>query len=57
MDNNKDFTIRDLLSELKRKTKLSNVLKREGNIYLPPKQDSTQKLLRSILLGTKLYVN
>ena len=56
MNSNKDFTIRDLSANLKCKTELYNVLAREGNIYLPSKQDSTQKFLRSILLGTKLYV-
>ena len=29
---------------------------REGNIYLPSKQDSTQQFLRSIMLGVKQYV-
>ena len=43
-------------AKFKSKSELYNVLTREGNIYLPPKQDSTQKFLRSIMLGNKLYI-
>ena len=35
---------------------VSFIIIQEGGIYLIPKQDSTQKFLRSRLLGKKLYV-
>ena len=56
MEASLDLTVNDLTAKFKSKSKLYNVLVREGGIYLPPKQDSTQKFLRSILLGAKLYV-
>ena len=55
MDNNKDFTIRDLSAQLKSKTELYNVLTSEA-IFICPKQDSTQKFMWSILLEAKVYV-
>ena len=48
--------LNDLDVKCKSKTELYNVLLREGNIYLPPKQDATQKYLRELLLGKKSYV-
>ena len=56
MEMNNDLTINDLSVKFKSKTELYKVLVQEGSIYLPPKQDSTQKILRSIMLGSKLYV-
>ena len=53
---NNDLTINDLSVKFKSKTELYNVLVHEGSIYLPPKQDTTQIFLRSIMLGSKLYV-
>ena len=56
MEASLDLTVNDLAAKFRSKSELYNVLAREGGIYLPPKQDSTQKFLRSILLGAKLYV-
>ena len=56
MEINNELTVNDLSAKFKSKTELYNVLTREGNIYLPPKQDSTQQFLRSIMLGVKHYV-
>ena len=56
MERNHNLTVNELSAKFKSKSELYNVLTREGNIYLPPKKDSTQKFLRSIMLGTKLYV-
>ena len=56
MDQSDLFTVNDLSVKFKSKLELINVLSREGNIYLPPKRDVTQKYLRSLLHGEKLYV-
>ena len=56
MERNNELTVSDLSAKFKSKTELYNLLAREGNIYLPPKQDSSKKFLRSIMLGSKLYV-
>ena len=56
MDQRESFTILDLASKWRSKTELYNMLAREGNIYLPPKQDATQKFLRDILMGKKRYI-
>ena len=56
MDSSDLFTVNDLAVKWKSKIELFNVLTREGDIYLPPKQDATQKYLRDVLLGNKLYV-
>ena len=56
MDQSALFTVNDLSVKFKSKWDLINVLSREGNIYLPPKRDVTQKYLRSLLHGEKLYV-
>ena len=53
---NSNLPVNDISAKLKNKTELYNVLTREGDIFLPPKQDSTQKFLRDIMLGNKLYV-
>ena len=50
------FTVNDLATKFKAKSELINVLSREGNIYLPPKRDITQKYLRKLLHGEKLYI-
>ena len=54
---NNNLTVNDLSVKFKSKIELYNVLTREGDVYLPPKQDSTQKFLRDIMLGNKLYLN
>ena len=38
------------------KTELYNLLIRNGKIYLPPKQDTTQKFLRELIQGKKLHL-
>ena len=55
MNNNKDFTIRDLSTKLKSKAEFYICWKGRQHLF-PPKQHSTQKFLRNKLLGTKLYV-
>ena len=50
---NNNLTVNDLSVKFKSKIELYNVLTREGDVYLPPKQDSTQKSLRDIMLGNK----
>ena len=57
MDQVENFTVSELAVKCKSKTELYNLLAREGKIYLPPKQDSTQSYLRDIMLGEKLYLN
>ena len=56
MDLDQILTVNDLSVKFKSKIELYNLLTREGNIYLPPKQESTQKYLREIMLGNKLFV-
>ena len=56
MENINNLTVNDLSVKFKSKIELYNLLTREGDIYLPPKQDSTQKFLREIMLGDKLYI-
>ena len=56
MDQSDLFTVNDLPVKFKSKLELINVLSREGNIYLLPKRDATQKYLRRLLHGEKLYV-
>ena len=46
----------DLAAKCKSKLELYNVLIRDGGIYLLPKQEATQKYLRSIINGTKNYL-
>ena len=56
MDIDHCMTVNDLSSKFKSKVELYNLLKREGDIYLPPKQDLTKKFLRDVMLGNKLNV-
>ena len=49
-------TVKDLASKFKVKSELINVLSREGNVYLYPKRDVTQKYLRKLLRKEKLYI-
>ena len=56
MEQDQVMTVADLSAKFKSKIELYNVLVREGNIYLPPKKDVTQKFLREIMMGKKLYV-
>ena len=46
MEINNKLAVNNLLAKFKSKTELYNVLTREGNIYLPPKQDSTQQFFK-----------
>ena len=50
------LTVNDLVAKFKSKSELYNLLTREGECYISPKQYSTQKYLRDVLLGKKLYV-
>ena len=50
------MTVNDLASKFRAKSELINILLREGKVYLPPKRDVTQKYLRKLLRGEKLYV-
>ena len=56
MEVSNTFTVNDIAIKWKSKSELYNVLMREGNIYLPPKQDATQKYLRALMLGKKQYI-
>ena len=56
MERKENIIVNDLAAKFKSKTKLHNVLTREGDIYLPPKPDSTQKFLREVMNGSKLYI-
>ena len=56
MERRDKITVSDLAAKFKSKAELYNILKREGEIYLPPKQDSTQKFLREVMSGRKLYI-
>ena len=53
MEDNDEFTMNDLASKWRSKTKLYNILSRDGQLYLPPLQDATQKILRSLMLVHK----
>ena len=57
MEMHSNLTVNDLSVKFKSKTELYNMLTREGDLYLPPKQNSTQRFLRDIMLGKKLYLN
>ena len=50
------FTVKHLAAKCKSKTELYNLLIRDGKIYLPPKQDATQKYLRELIQGKKLHL-
>ena len=41
MESLRSLTVNDLSTKLKSKAEVYNLLKREGGIYLPPKQYST----------------
>jgi len=56
MQDQQDFTILDLASKWKSKMEFYNMLTREGGWYLPPAQDCTQKYLREVIVGEKLYL-
>ena len=56
MEIDSSFTIRDLPSKCRSKTELYNMLVRECQIYLPPKQEATQRFLRDVMMGKKDYV-
>ena len=56
MEQQFDFTVSDLASKWRSKTELYNVLTREGDLYLPPIKDWTQKFIRSLMRGEKEYV-
>ena len=54
MERRVHLTVNDLAAKFKSKSELYNLLTREGECYLPPKQYSTQKYLRDVLLGKKV---
>ena len=56
MQNINNLIVNDLSVKFKTKIELYNLLTRDGAIYLPSKQDSTQKFLRDFILGDKLYI-
>ena len=56
MEFSNTLTVNDIAIKWKSKAEQYNVLMREGNIYLPPKQDATQKYWRALMLGKKLYI-
>ena len=56
MERDTDFTIIDLAAKCRSKSEVYHILATEGGVYLPPMQDATQKYLRDILRGNKLYV-
>ena len=56
MESSSGFTANDCAAKFKAKSELINVLSREGNIYLLPQRDVTQKYLRKLLHGEKLYI-
>ena len=56
MERRFNITVSYLAAKFKSKTELYNILTREGEIYLPPNEDLTQKLLREIMDGRKLYI-
>ena len=51
MESIHNISVYDLSMKLRRKIELYNLFTREGDIYVPPKQDSTQKFLREVMLG------
>ena len=56
MEDNYSFTENDIYVKCKSKSKLYSLLSREGDIYLPLKQDATNKYLRDLTMGKKLHV-
>ena len=56
MEASSSFTIKYLAVKCKSKTEIYNILIRDGNIYLPPKQDTTQKYLRDLIQVKKLHL-
>ena len=56
MERDTDFTIIDLAAKCRSKSEIYRILATEGGVYLPPMQDATQKYLRDVLRGNKLYV-
>ena len=54
MESSSSFTIKNLAVKCKSKTEIYNLLIRDGNIYLPPKQDATQNYFRDLIQGKKL---
>ena len=56
MEVGNSFTIKDLSSKCKSKAELYNMLVRDGQLYLPPKQEATQRFLRDVMMGKKSYI-
>ena len=56
MDRVTDFSINDLAAKCRSKSEVYQILATEGGVYLPPMQDATQKYLRDLLRGHKLYI-
>ena len=57
MEESDIFTVNDLSVKWKSKSELYNVLIREGNIYLPSKQDATQYIYVSYHLKRRNILN
>ena len=55
MERRVHLTVNDLAAKFKSMSELYNLLTRDDECYLPPKQYSTQKYLRDVLLAKKLY--
>ena len=44
MESTNALTVNDIAAKWKSKTELYNLLIREGNVYLPPKQDAKESI-------------
>ena len=56
MENFEEFTINDIATKCRSKKEMYNVLTREGQLYLPPEKDATQKFQRSLMQGDKMWI-
>ena len=51
-----EYSVYELSIKWRSKNEFYNVLARDGNIYLPPLHEATQKYLRAIMNGDKKYL-
>jgi len=56
MNQEQPFIVNDLATKSRSKTEFYNMLTREGGIYLPPTKEASQRFLRKVMVGEKLYV-
>ena len=56
MEKRASITISDIAIKARSKKEVYNVLTVEGELYLPPIADTTQKYLKEILTGKKKYL-